>query len=309
MRGIMPVLLGLLAGAAALTLLGFGLVFIQPDERGVIVSPYDPKGYRANALMPGLHWIIPGENVVRYSVSRQTYTMSSVSGEGQVVGNDSVRARTKDGQEVYVDASVIYSIDPDQAVSLHINWQSRYEDGVVRAISRGTVRDAVSGYGVEEIVSTQRTALESQITESLNQQFGNNYLKLVQFVLRDIHFSEEYATAVEQKQIAQQQALQAAYVVQSKQQEAQQAIETAKGQAESVKIKAQGDADARLIQAEAEAQALLRISEALKNNPDLITYLYVNKLAPNVQVMYLPSGQPYLIPLPEAAQSPTVTTP
>jgi hypothetical protein len=42
------------------------------------------------------------------------------------------------------------------------------------------------------------------------------------------------------------------------------------------------------------------IAAALKNNPDLLTYQYIQKLAPNVQVMYLPSGQPYLIPLPTA---------
>jgi regulator of protease activity HflC (stomatin/prohibitin superfamily) len=162
---------------------------------------------------------------------------------------------------------------------------------------------------VDEIVSTKRVELEGYITDELNKQFDNNSLKLVQFVLRDIHFSDEYATAVEQKQIAQQQALQAAYVVQSKQQEAQQAIETAKGQAESVKIAAQAAADARLIQAGAEAEALQKIADALDDNPDLLTYLYVTKLAPNVQVMYLPSGQPYLITLPTPVPNETTPAP
>ena len=67
-------------------------------------------------------------------------------------------------------------------------------------------------------------------------------------------------------------------------------------------IRAKGDADARLIQAEAEAEALRLLNETLKENPDLITYLYVTKLAPNVEVIYLPSGQQYLIPLPTPAE-------
>jgi hypothetical protein len=63
-----------------------------------------------------------------------------------------------------------------------------------------------------------------------------------------------------------------------------------------------------MIQAKAEADALVMIAAALNNNPDLLTYQYITKLAPNVQVMYLPSGQPYLITLPTAQPS-TTTAP
>ena len=65
---------------------------------------------------------------------------------------------------------------------------------------------------------------------------------LVDFVLRDIHFSEEYAVAVEQKQIAEQQAQQAKFVVESKKQEAEQARQVAQGQADAAVIAAQGQA-------------------------------------------------------------------
>jgi regulator of protease activity HflC (stomatin/prohibitin superfamily) len=301
---ITAVLLGM---ALVIFFVSLGVVFIEPDQRGVIISPYDPKGYRASALGPGLHWIIPGERVQRYTISRQAYTMSAVATEGNVAGDDSIRTRTKDGQEVLIDASIIYQIDPNQVVNLHIIWQNRYEAGVVRALSRGIIRDTASQYGVEEIVSSKRAEMEATITSVMAQELQSNSLLLVQFVLRDIHFSEEYASAVEQKQIAEQQAKQAEFVVKQREQEALQAIETAKGQAESVKINAQGLADARMIQAKAEADALVMIAAALEGNPDLLTYQYITKLAPNVQVMYLPSGQPYLITLPTA--EPSGTTP
>lgn len=309
MKRVGPLVIAPIALALVVFFISMGLVFIEPDQRGVIISPYDPKGYRADALGPGLHWIIPGERVARYSISRQTYTMSASTNEGAVQGDDSIRARTKDGQEVLIDASVIYQIDPNQVVNLHIIWQNRYESGVVRALSRGIIRDAASQYGVEEIVSTKRAEMEALITDTLAREIASNSLLLVQFVVRDIHFSDEYAKAVEQKQIAEQQAKQAEFVVQQKQQEALQVIETAKGAAESVKINAQAQADARLIQAKAEADALTMIATALKDNPDLLTYQYITKLAPNVQVMYLPTGQPYLIPLPTAVPTDTQTTP
>ena len=308
LKSVGPLVIGLFSLALVVFFVSLGLVFIEPDERGVIISPYDPKGYRASALGPGLHWIIPGERLARYSIKRQTYTMSAVATEGNVAGDDSIRTRTKDGQEVLIDASVIYQIDPNQVVNMHIIWQNRYEAGVVRAISRGIIRDTASQYGVEEIVSSKRAEMEAIITDELAQGMQSNSLVLVQFVLRDIHFSEEYANAVEQKQIAEQQAKQAEFVVKQREQEALQAVETAKGQAESVKINAQGLADARMIQAKAEADALVMIAAALNNNPDLLTYQYITKLAPNVQVMFLPSGQPYLITLP-TAQPPATTTP
>jgi regulator of protease activity HflC (stomatin/prohibitin superfamily) len=309
LKRVGPFVIALFALSMVVFFISMGLIFIEPDQRGVIISPYDPKGYRADALGPGLHWIIPGERVARYSIARQTYTMSSATNEGPVKGDDSISARTKDGQVVLIDASVIYQIDPDQVVNLHIIWQNRYEDGVVRPQARGIIRDAASQYGVEEIVSTKRTEMESTISDTLAKEMEGNSLKLVQFVLRDIHFSDEYAKAVEQKQIAEQQAKQAEFVVQQKQQEALQAIETAKGAAESVKINAQAQADSRLIQAKAEADALTMIAAALKDNPDLLTYQYITKLAPNVQVMYLPTGQPYLIPLPTAVPTNTQTPP
>ena len=47
--------------------------------------------------------------------------MSVASNEGQVQGDDSIRAETKDGQEVIIDASVIYQLDPNQVVPFHTN--------------------------------------------------------------------------------------------------------------------------------------------------------------------------------------------
>jgi regulator of protease activity HflC (stomatin/prohibitin superfamily) len=252
-------------------------------------------------LSPGLHWIIPGaERVQTYPISRQTYTMSGSANEGQVQGDDSVRARTKDGQEVLIDASVIYAADPTKIVELHIAWQDRFEEGVVRPLARGIIRDSASQYGVEEIVSSKRAEMEVIITDALAAKLGENDLLLIDFVLRDIHFSEEYAAAVEQKQIAEQQAQQAAFVVEQRRQEAEQARVTAQGQADAAIIAAEGRAQATVLQAQAEAESLALIGDALQDNPDVLTFRYIDKLAPNVQVMYLPAGQQVLIPLPTA---------
>ena len=299
-KGLGTVLAIALVVALLLTTVGAGLVFLQPEERGVVISAFAPKGYREEALQPGLRWVIPfAETVIKYPISKETYTMSIASQEGNIAGDDSVAARTADGQEIYVDASVIFSITPTKVTDVHIAWQDRYTNDLVRPLARGIIRDAVSQYSVEEVVTTYRFDMVTNIRTTLEAKLAENGITLVDFVLRNITFSAEYANSVEQKQIAEQQAQQAKFVVESKKQEAEQARQIAQGQADAVVIAAKGDAEARLIQAEAEANALELIAEALRDNPDLLTYQYITKLSPNIQVMLLPSGSPFLFPLPD----------
>lgn len=290
--------LATVAVAVLLNLIATGLVFIEPSERGVVITVGE-NGIRDTALQPGLHWVIPfAETVVPYTIARETYTMSIAKEEGDRAGDDSVEARTSDGQVVLVDASVIFSVDPNQVVNVHIRWQDRYVDGVVRAISRGVIRDTVSQYGIEQVYSTHREEMTDTIKRELTRRFDENGIFLVDFVLRNIAFSAEYSASVEQKQIAEQLAQQAAFTVEQRRQEAEQARQVAQGLADAAVIKAQGDAEARLIQAEAEAQALSMLAAALAENPDVLTLEYIQKLAPNIQVMLVPTDNPFLLPLP-----------
>jgi len=285
--------------AAVLTSISAGLVFIQPEERGVVISAVTPGGYRETALQPGLNWIVPFLESVRiYPIWRQTYTMSIAPSEGAVQGDDSIAARTADGQEVLIDSSVIYSVDPNKVIQLHINWQDRYNNDLVRPVARGVIRDTVSQFGVEEVYSSKRDELKKLITDDMSASLDANGLVLVEFVLRNITFSPEYAASVEQKQIAEQQAEQARFVVEQRKQEAEQARQVAQGQADASVIRAKGEAEGRLIQAGAEAKSLELIAQALAERPELLNYTFINKMGPGVQTIFLPSDVPYLLPLP-----------
>ena len=309
-RGGGQIILGLVLLALILTSVSSGLVFINPQERGVVISAIAPKGYREQALEPGLRWIIPfAESVELYEISNQTYTMSISSSEGQIQGDDSITARTLDGQEIFVDASIIYKIDPAKVVQVHIQWQKRYPAELVRAQARGIIRDAVSQYKVEEVVSQKRGEMTQEVRDVMAKKLSDNGLTLVDFVLRNITFSKEYAASIEQKQIAEQQAQQAKFVVESKKQEAEQARQTAQGAADAAVIRAKGDAEARVLNAEAEAKALNLIAQAIKENPDLLNYQYITKLSPNLQVMLVPSNSPFILPFPGNTQTTAVAEP
>ena len=290
----------LLTSALVLTTLSAGLVFMEPHERGVVISAIAPKGYREAPLQPGLKWIVPFiERVERYPVSRQTYTMSIATYEGDIQGDDSITARTADGQEIFVDASVIYQINPNKVVDVHILWQSRYSSDLVRAQSRGVIRDAVSQFNVEQVISNKRFELVAYINKELGVKFEENGLTLVDFVLRNITFSAEYSASVEQKKIAEQEAKQAAFVVEQRIEEAKMVVETARGDSQAAVIAAEGRAEARRIEAQAEADALTLIQGAIANNPELLTYQYITKLAPNITAMLLPSESPFIFQIPE----------
>jgi regulator of protease activity HflC (stomatin/prohibitin superfamily) len=307
LRGAVPIVIITLSAALLLTIISAGIVFIKPEYRGVVISALSPQGYRSEPLQPGLRWVIPFfENVIVYPISQQTYTMSIASQEGQVEGDDSIDARTSDGQQVKIDASVIYAIDPEQVVKVHIDWQDRYTDELVRPLSRGVIRDVVSQYGIEQVVTSKRDEMKQKMSEDLATRLAENGLLLKNFILRNITFSPEYAASVEQKQIAEQQAMQAKFVVESKKQEAEQARQTAQGAADAVVIRAKGDAESRLISAEAEAKSLLLIADALKNNPNLLNYQYINRLAPGIQVMLVPNNNPYILPMPGLSDQTTV---
>jgi len=298
-RGLSIAILVTLVVAIVITVVSAGLVFIRPEDRGVVISAISDKGYREQPLEPGLSWIVPYfETVVRYPISRQSYTMSIAPLEGEIQGDDSITARTFDGQEIFLDASVLYAIDPVKVVEVHIDWQDRYEAELIRPLVRGIMRDAVSQYKVEEVVSTKRLELSQTIRDEMQRKMDENGLTLVDFIMRNITFSPEYAASIEQKQIAEQLAKQAALVVEQRRQEAEQARQVANGVADATVIRAEGSAKSRIIEAQAESEALRLIAEVLGQNQELLTYQYITKIAPGIQVMLLPSDNQFLFPLP-----------
>ena len=76
-RGATTMIVGAVVLAIIMTTVSQGLIFIQPQERGVVISALPGNEGVRGDLGGGLNWIVPFfENVVIYPISRQTYTMS-----------------------------------------------------------------------------------------------------------------------------------------------------------------------------------------------------------------------------------------
>ena len=297
-RVLLPLLL-----AVSVSLMRVSLVFIYPQEIGVVVSLISKNGIRPEPFHAGLHWIVPLlEKVVIYPIYWQTYTMSGKPMEGQKLGDDSIVARTSDGQEVTVDCSLIFLVDPKNIITLHINWQNRYIDDFIRPALRAITRTHISQYTIDEVNSDKRQEIKDSLEQTLINVTKSKGVIFKKFFLRNIAFSKGYAESVEQKQMAEQGTIQKEYEALQMENlakgEAARIRIRAEGEAKAILIKAKAEAKARLIKAEAEAKALQLIADVVDKQRDLLTYNYIDKLSPNIKAMILPHNTPLILPLP-----------
>lgn len=290
--------------ALTITLISAALVFIEPQQVGVVVSVLSRDGYREQPFRSGLHWIVPlAERVNIYPIYWQTYTMSNDPLEGEKIGDDSIAARTSDGQSVFLDTSVIYRIDSNEVIRVHIDWQDRYIEQFVRPILRGIVRTEVSQFTADEVNSSKRKILEANLDELVRNAFGDKGFILDRFLLRNIAFSQEYAKAIELKQVAEQEQTQREYEAEQMRKLAEGVRDKyefeAEGKAKAIKLEGEAQADVIILKGKADAEALRLINEVIKKNPDMITFRYVDKLGQAMRAMLVPSDNPFLLPMPD----------
>lgn len=290
--GLLLSALGLVA-AAIFGVISQGVVIVQPNEVAVVFNSV--SGNLETPRLSGTHIVIPVINQVTiYPISQQQYTMTGGDDGATAQADDAVRARTIDGQEVRLDVSLLFGVDPAQVNLVHQRWQNRYVNDFIRPTARGIVRDVVSRYRADEIYGERRGEMEAAIEDIMGIRMGQEGLILTDLLVRDINFSEQFTQAIEQAQIAEQEANRARLRVQQIQQEAEQARAQARGQRDATIARAEGDAQSIILRAQAEAEALRLVSEQIAANPILIQYQYIQNLSDNVRLMMVPSNSPFL---------------
>jgi prohibitin 2 len=316
-RGGIAIAVGGLIVGLLFQLVSRGVIVVQATERAVVFRTL--SGELAPPRDPGTHIILPVlEQAVLYDIAVQNYTMSGTPAEGSIQGDDAVRARTLDGQEVFLDITVLYSVSDDleDINGLHRNWynaasgRTNYRDGFVRPTSRSIIRDVTSRYTARGIYGEQRTELADEAEELINNRFTEEGLVMEDLLLRNVTFSSQFTAAIEQAQVAEQDALRAEIRVREVEQEAQQNIARAEGERDAAIERARGEAQSIVIRAEAEAEALRLVSEQIAANPQLIQYLYVQNLSDNVNIALVPSNSPFLFDFDSlAAANPDLNAP
>ena len=292
--GYMLAIAGFAAGVV-LFIISSGILIVQPARVAVIVNVLSGE-LEDPARAPGTSIIIPGlQEYIIYPTDQREYTMSGISSEGRLQGNDAVEALTKDGQEVKLDITVLYRIAREDVNTIHLNWQSRYETDFIRPTVRAVTRDIVSLFEAEAIYGQSREQLGIDISTAVGARMINEGLTLTSLLVRQIEFNTSFAQSIEEKQIEEQKLLRA-------ETEARRVQTEASGRADALEQEARGRANARKIEAQAEAEALRVISDQIAANPNLIQYLYVANLSDNVSFALLPSDTPFLFNVDDFAQ-------
>lgn len=216
----------------ALFLFRSTLIFIPAGHVGVV---YDMgRGVLQSPMKEGLNFAIPiWQRVTLMDTRLQEYTMSMALDEGALRRDDSLDAPTSDGQQVKVDATVIFRIDPNKAPELFRTIGVDYVDKLIRPYSRSQIRMVISRYTAPAIYSEKRQEAETTMTQELADLLKSKDLIIDKILLRTVVFSPEYSKAIEDKVIAEQKVKQAEFEVKVASQQAQAKVAEAKGLAEA----------------------------------------------------------------------------
>ncbi len=219
----------------ALFLFRSTLIFIPAGSVGVV---YDMgRGVLPTPMREGLNYAIPvWQRVTLMDTRLQEYTMSMAPDEGALRRDDSLDAPTSDGQQVKVDATVIFRIDQKNAPEVYKTIGADYVDKLIRPYSRSQIRMVISRYTAPAIYSEKRQEAENIMQKELADMLKPKNIIIDKILLRTVVFSPEYSQAIEAKVIAEQKVKQAEYEVQVASQQAQAKIAEAKGLAEAQQL-------------------------------------------------------------------------
>lgn len=144
-------------------------------------------------------------------------------------------AASRDMQTVTTTVAVNYHLINDQVQSLYKQIGLSYNERIIDPAIGEAVKAVTAQYTAEELIS-KRSEVSAKIKETLSLKFARYNVTLDEINITEFKFSEEYNNAIEQKQIAEQQALKATLDLQRIEIEAKQTIETAKAEAEALRL-------------------------------------------------------------------------
>ena len=246
---------------------------INPGYVGIVFDKAN-HNVTTGALDPGWAFINPLTQAIQeYPITIQTYPMVLNAYEG-TARDDSIKVQSNEGQQINLDVVIQYQVEKSKASQLYLDWGGApitvVETGVVRQYTRSQVPVVASKFTWEEITSTKRAEMVTEIVAILREEFDRRHLTLVSFGIREVHLPEALQRSLDQKIQAQQAAEQQKYQLAQAVVKADQDVAQATGQANAMKEQAEGEAQATLTKAKAQAQANDLLAKSV--TPPLIQY-------------------------------------
>jgi regulator of protease activity HflC (stomatin/prohibitin superfamily) len=176
---------------------------------------------------------------------------------------------SSDAQTMDVQMTLQYQIMSDKVVDIAKQYGSlELLENRIRSISIEKTKAVLSSHKAMNIIADRAAmspAVEKAIKDAIDEDF---FVDVTAVVLTNIDFSDAFENAVEEKMIAEQKQLKAAYENQTK-------VEKSEADAKARLIDAEAEAKALLIQAEAEAEANRLLEESLTDK--ILRQRYIEK--------------------------------
>lgn len=197
------------------------LFIVYPGEACIVYNKL--YGLRESVYDEGIHFRIFGlEDVKTFKIQIRPRTLFTETG-------------TKDLQMVNVKLRVLFRPIAEQLPGIFRTFGMDYDERILPSISNEILKSVVAEYKAEELIQ-KRDVVSTRIYELMDAKLKNFGIHVEDISLVDIQFGKDFMAAVEQKQVAQQEAERFRYVVQENEQKRKAAVIRAEGEAESARL-------------------------------------------------------------------------
>lgn len=203
-----------------------------------------------------------------FDIKLQNLEMTSTSNRGDRQGEDALEFKTTDGNDIRVNVTVAWRIEPEKAshlLQMVGRSTSEIKEKLVRPACRTYVRDILNELHSEEFyVSEKRFQKAQKALEKLRTELGPEGIVVEQMLLGEHIFNAEYQKVIQDRKLAEQNAERLKSEAQAAEAEALRNLEKAKGDVQAQVAKSKGEAEQIRIAAdrdfyekEREAKAIL----------------------------------------------------
>ncbi len=222
-------------------------------------------GIKIGKLVGADEVVAPGRTVIVIPFFHDWYVFDTKTQTVEMKGSDNARQddaldfKTRDGNDVSVDVTVLYHVDPAKAPHVLRTVASDVDEVrtvLVRPLARSIPRDALNELSSEEFYDSDlRAAKEEQALANLRRALDPYGLVCERVVLGNYRFHTNYQAAIDQKKVADQTVNKNRSGAEAAIKEWERELETTKGQVGQLLATERGKAQQVTLQTDAYYEA------------------------------------------------------